>query len=751
MDGWQKTGCVLCAQNCGLEILIEHGRMAKVRPDRDNPRSRGYACRKGMNILNYQYPGDRLTTPLKRVDDDFVAISWEQAFAEIAERMCGLVEKHGPRCLAYMGASSQGGHFEAAFGLTLLRGMGSQYLYSSAGQEFSGAWWLNGRMFGKQYNLAIPDEDSTEMLVGWGWNGMHSHQMPRAPQVLRSIARDPDRLLVVVDPRKSETAAVADLHLPLRPGTDALLIKAMIAIILGKGWEDATYLRDHVEGFAKIRSWFAGFDVEAALAVCELGHGLVERLCRLMTTRRWCLHPDLGIYMGRHSTLNSYLLNVLGAVCGIFGVRGGNLVPGMVMPLGFHADERSGKVWRTMATDMPPAAAGSFPPAVVPEEILNDHPQRLRAIYVNGCNPLRSYPDTAAYEQAFATLDLLVVCDVVMSETARFAHYVLPCRNAYESWDGTFFPWTYPGVYFQMRRPLVAPPGESLEAAQIFTGIAEKIGLIPQIPAEVSGAAAGNRMLFGARLMEWLGREPKARRAMPFILAKTLGQAWDSANKAALWGMLMTAPESFRENAARAGFEPGEDQGERIFRAVLDNPQGLWVGQADTDAPMAGISTTSGKIEVHVPELEQMILALDAVTEARDLGLPEEFPYVLNAGRHMPCNANTLMRNPAWNAGRRACTVAMHPVDCTTIGCRDGQLVRVTTAAGSETGELEASERVRPGTVLIPHGFGLIHQGQVTGLNVNRLTSSRHRDFLGTPLHRFVPCRVEAAEEGESC
>ena len=746
MDGWKKTGCILCAQNCGLEIFVEAGRMVRVRPDRDNPRSEGYACRKGLNILNYQYPADRLATPLKRAGEEFVAISWEQAFAEIAQRMRALVDTHGPRCLAYMGASSQGGHFEAAFGLALLRALGSQYLYSSAGQEFSGAWWLNGRMLGKQYNIPIPDERETEMLVGWGWNGMHSHQMPQAPKVLTGIARHPDKLLVVVDPRMSETAAIADIHLPLRPGTDALLVKAMIAIILANGWENTAYIRDHVDGFERIRPWFAGMDTRAALTVCGLDSARVTELCRLMTSRRWCLHPDLGIYMGRHSALNSYLLNILGAICGIFGVRGGNIIPGMVMPLGFHADERSEKVWRTMATQMPPAAAGSFPPAVVPEEILSDHPRRLRAIYVNGCNPLRSYPDTTAYEQAFARLDLLVVCDVVMSETARFAHYVLPCRNAYESWDGTFFPWTYPGVYFQMRQPLVQPPGDCLEASQIFTGIAERLGLLPEIPEEVATASGENRLLFGARLMEWAAREPAIRSRMPFILARTLGKRWDSANRAALWGMLMTAPKSFRENAARAGFKPGLDQGDRIFQAICDTPQGLWVGQSDVDDPMAGIGTGSGKVELHVPELEEMAKTLDAASEGAALQLPEKYPYVLHAGRHMPCNANTLMRNPAWNAGKRACTVAMNPADMTALGLQDGQLVRVVTEAGSETGELEASVRVRPGTVLIPHGFGLVYQGQVYGLNVNRLTRSGNRDFLGTPLHRYVPCRVERAD-----
>ena len=173
MSQWHKTGCVLCAQNCGLEILVENNRMVKVRPDKSNPRSRGYACRKGLNILYHQYPADRITEPLKREGETFVPISWDQAIAEIAEKMKGLVDAHGPRCLAYMGASAQGGHFEGAFGLSILRAMGSQYFYNSGGQEFSGIWWLFGRMLGKQYNVAIPDEQNAEMLVaGAGAGGV---------------------------------------------------------------------------------------------------------------------------------------------------------------------------------------------------------------------------------------------------------------------------------------------------------------------------------------------------------------------------------------------------------------------------------------------------------------------------------------------------------------------------------------------------------------------------------------------------
>ncbi len=482
MGEWHQTSCVLCALNCGLKIWVEKDRMVKVLPDRENPRSLGYVCRKGLNVLYHQYQEDRITQPLKRVDGKFEAVTWDQALDEIAGKMKSIVDQYGPRSLAYMGGSAQGGQMEAAFGLGLLRGMGSHYYYSSAGQEFSGHWWVTGRVMGKQYNINGPNDHNTQMLVAWGWNGMESHQMPRAPLVLKQIARDPDRILVAIDPRCSETAEIANIHLALRPGTDALLIKAMIAIILEQGWENRSYLEDHVAGWESVRPWFEGFEIEKAIQVCGLEYDPVFELTRLMTTKRWSFHPDLGIYMGRHSTLNSYFLYLLGAVCGVFQTSGGNLIPGMIMPLGFHADERNPKVWKTMTTQMPPAAAGSFPPSVMPEEILSDHPERLRAVVVSACNPLRAYPDTKAYEKAFNHLDLLVVNEIVMTETACLADYVLPCRSFYESWDTTFFPMTYPDIFSQLRRPIVPPPGTCLEASQIHTRLADRLGLIPEIP-----------------------------------------------------------------------------------------------------------------------------------------------------------------------------------------------------------------------------------------------------------------------------
>jgi anaerobic selenocysteine-containing dehydrogenase len=165
---------------------------------------------------------------------------------------------------------------------------------------------------------------------------------------------------------------------------------------------------------------------------------------------------------------------------------------------------------------------------------------------------------------------------------------------------------------------------------------------------------------------------------------------------------------------------------------------------------MDGIKTASGKIEVCIPEMEKEVTGLNAEGEAEALKMPHEFPLILNAGRHMDFNANTLMRNPEWNKGKRACTIALNPADAQNLGLTDGEQVNVTTAAGSDAGELQVSQQVRKGTVLIPHGFGLIYGEAVYGINVNRLTKNIHRDPMGTPLHRFVPCRVEAVKANSS-
>jgi anaerobic selenocysteine-containing dehydrogenase len=737
-----KTGCVLCAQNCGLEIEVENNRIIKVKPDKSNVKSEGYFCRKGMNIAYHQHNADRLKYPLKKVGNKFERISWDQAIDEIAVKLKAIVGQHGPRSFAYMGGGGQGCHFEAAFGVRLMRGLGSQYMYTALAQEFSGAFWVCGRTHGRQDLHDQPDVNNTDLLLVLGWNGMQSHQIPQAPRKLQNLSKDPDRMLIVVDPRLSETAKIADIHLRIRPGTDALLLKAMISIILKEGWENKNYLENHTSAFDKVDSYFRNFDVQAAIKTCELDFEKVRDVARLYATRKSSLRYDLGIFMGRHSGLNSYLIVILQAICGRLCVEGGNVINGHMLPFG-HTDERDPKIWRTVATNSFPVC-GSFPPNVMPEEILSDHPERLRAVLVTGVNPLRSYADTTAYEKAFSRLDLLVTAEMAMTETAALSHYVLPSRSGYEAWDGTFFPMTYPGIHFQMRRPVIEPEGEPLELGEIHLRIADKLGLIPPIPENLYKAASENHSAYAQALMEYAMTEPKAMKAMPFVLGKTLGKAMGSVHLSALWGLLQVMPSSFQESAARAGFTPGSTLGEEIFQKILDHPEGIWVGKVDPGNNFAEIKTADGKINLHIPELLDELQAVNGASEEAALITDPAFPLVLMAGRHTSMNANTLMRDPAWNEGKRACTLAMHPDDAAALNLKDGHQVRVTTEAGSEEIELEITDTARRGHVVMPHGFGLIYNGVQYGANVNRLTKNTHRDQFGTPMHRFVPCRVEA-------
>ena len=268
MAEWKRTFCALCYHNCGLEVQTEGHRITQVRPDKNHPRTKGYICRKGAKIALYQDHKERLTHPLKRKGDGFVEISWNQAISEIAGKLKEILNKYGPRALAYVGGGGQGCHMEAGFGRTLLISLGSQYHYSSLAQELTGLFWVNGRAYGRQNVHLVPDLDRAENFLVMGWNGYVSNAgVNQARRRITEFAKDPNKQLIVVDPLLSETAKRANRHLRIRIGTAALFLKSLIAIIVQEGWENETYLRDHCKGFEKIVPWFTDFDVAPAVGV----------------------------------------------------------------------------------------------------------------------------------------------------------------------------------------------------------------------------------------------------------------------------------------------------------------------------------------------------------------------------------------------------------------------------------------------------------------------------------------------------
>lgn len=187
----EKTSCVLCGQNCALEVITVERRIIRVRGDRESPRSQGYLCRKGANIAYFQNNSERLKFPLKRIGDRFERISWDQALDEIAEKLKTTLQNYGPRSLAYLGGGGQGCHFQMLFGVPFLHGLGSKNYYNALGQELTGLYWVDGKSFGRQSLHLNPDIANSVFLVFWGINPMMSNRFPQAPLVIREKKKEP--------------------------------------------------------------------------------------------------------------------------------------------------------------------------------------------------------------------------------------------------------------------------------------------------------------------------------------------------------------------------------------------------------------------------------------------------------------------------------------------------------------------------------------------------------------------------------
>ena len=743
MTAFQKTGCGLCLQSCGLEVMVEDNRIVKVRPDKDNLRSEGYVCRKGMKIAHLQHNAQRLSRPLKKTTGGFEPLDWDNALGEISEKLGRILEQHGPESLALVAGGSGGCQLGGRFAGRLLFSLGSKYLYTALGQEWTGRQHVRGKAYGNQPLFHHPDHHRTEVLLGLGWNGWSSHGMPQTRRYLKALSEDPDRHLIIIDPRPSETARYADIHLALTPGSDALLLKAMIAIILEQGWQDEDFIQDHTDGLEEVTAILSEFPIKEALSVCGLDYEQVKEVCRLFTSRRSAVMSDLGVLMNRHSTLVSYLEEILLAITGRMGAAGGNVFTGTLSPYGVHTPAEDPATWRTRATDIP-AIMGVFPPNVLPEEIDSGRTDRIRAVIVSGANPLRSYADTKAYERAFKNLDLLVVVDVALSETAALAHYVLPSRTAYESFDNSFWSFNFPEIFFQLRQPVIEPAPETRELGWIMTSLAKRLGVVPPIPQSLKAAAKGDLGEFGKQLGDYVKATPQAMLTLPFVLAETLGEVMASPHQAFLWGLLWSAPAPIKEAMARAGFPEGPDQAGAALKAILENRQGIWLGLLDPDQNLDFVATNDNRILFNDPELMDWMIHVTPQSETLDLAPDPAFPLVLMAGWHMDATANTLMRDPAWNRGRRVGCLAVHADDAEILCLADGDKALLTTKAGQVEAEVQISPFTRAGMVLMPQGFGLDFGDETVGVNVNLLTDAGHRDRLaGTPYHRRVPCRLE--------
>ena len=753
MQDWKKTACILCSQNCGIEVQLEGRHLVRFRGDRAHPQSQGYTCEKALRLDYYQNARDRLTSPLRRrPDGTFEAIDWDTAIAEVAAKLAGVRDTHGGDTIFYYGGGGQGNHLGGAYARSTRQALGGGFASNALAQEKTGEFWVDGQLFGRPRCHTSGDFEHAEVAIFVGKNPWQSHGFPRARATLRAISSDPARALIVIDPRRTETAELADYHLQVRPGTDAFCLSALLAVLVQEDLIDHAFLRDHATDLEPLQKELAQLPVADYAARAGVAESLLREVARrIARAGSVATFEDLGVQQSRHSTLNSYLEKLVYLLTGNFAKRGTmNIHTRMASLGGGQGGSRKSPVGGHRVI------TGLIPANVIPDEILTDHPKRFRAMLVESANPAHSLADSRRMREALSALELLVVIDVAMTETARLAHYVLPAPSQYEKWEATFFNLEFPRNVFQLRAPLLdALPG-TLPEPEIHARLVRALGVLPQAPLDELRAAAARIPTEGrgpyADVFFRLAMErPDLQAHAPVILYETLGPTLPegAAAAAALWGVAHICAMTFPASVKRAGFSgEGRELGEQLFEALLTQRSGVTFTVDEYPETWERVETPGHRVRLAIPELldELRSLASEDPT-ARD----PEFPFVLAAGERRTSTANTIFRDPAWRKKDAAGALRLCPADATRLGLSEGGLARVTTRRGSVVVPVELTDTLNPGHATLPNGLGLSYpdaDGRATihGVAANELTASEDRDWLaGTPHHKHVAARIEAA------
>ena len=742
---WKSTACILCSLNCGVKVqLSEDGtEILRIRGDENHPASAGYLCNKASRLNFYQNREDRLHTPMKRnADGGYDPIDWDTAIAEIATRLGEIRDEHGGDKIFYYGGGGQGNHLPGAYARSTLASLGVQYRSNALAQEKTGEFWVAQRMLGSANHA---DFEHAEVVMFVGKNPWQSHGFHRARAEIREMAKDPQRTLIVLDPKRTETADLADIHLPVKVGRDAWLLAGIVATIVRENLQDDAWIAEHAAGFEAVLEVFDRIDIADCAEKSGIDESIIRSTARtIANAKSVAVFEDLGTQMNRHSTLVSYLQRLTWLLGGNFGKPGTAYTANSLGKVGAGTEGGKSPVLGGRIID------GLVPANSIPDEVMADHPNRYRAMIIESGNPVHSLPDSTKWRQAMRALECSVVIDIAMTETAREADYVLPTTTQFEKAEATFFNFEFPENYFHIRAPLFTPPQGVLDEAEIHARIAEALGTLPEgLEDELSGALNdGGREGFRDLFFAKLGENPAIARIAPALLYRTLGKALPEGmqNAAALWAVCHQHAATNRKSVEAAGMTgEGMALGENLFDAIMAGPSAVVMSKEEWSDVWQ--RAPGGRIQFDLPDMLQAAANLNSENPQETTA---EFPFLLSAGERRAFTANTIFRNPQWRRKDIDGAMYINPDDAARLNLGDGSTARITTERAAVDVVVEVNDRMQRGHVSIPNGLGLDYPDEngemkVTGISPNELTSTTLADeFVGTPWHKSVPVRVEA-------
>lgn len=740
---WAKTACILCENNCGIQIQVEGRRFAKIRGDKDHVSTHGYTCNKALRLDSYQNGGRRLTTPLRREPDGtFTEIDWDTALSEIAVRLRKVRDTYGGESIFFYGGGGQGNHLGGAYRQPLQHALGARYRSNPLAQEKCGEAWVDAHLTGGHTH---GDFEHAEVSIFLGKNPWHSHGVSRARTVLKEIAKDPARTMIVIDPVRTETADMADHHLQVVPGTDAWCLAALLGVLVQEDLIAHDFAAMHLTETEQVLNALRAVDVGSYARTCGVDEQTLREVARLIARAdSVSTYEDLGVQQGPNSTLISYLNKLIWLLTGNFAKPGGMQPHSWMAPLVRYETEPK----RTPVTGAP-MPGGLVPCNVIAAEILTDHPKRFRAMMIDSSNPAHSLADSAEFRRALAALELVVVVDVALTETGRLADYVLPASSQFEKWEATFFNFEFPANTFQLRAPVLEPLPGTLPEPEIYSRLLEELGAAPTRKAFVLRSALRlGRRAYTAAFASLVAADNSTLGMAPYLLYRTLGPTLPGGAQAAavLWGLSLRVSREYPHAMRRAGHRSAGD----LFDAILQHRSGVTFTLDSYDDAWDYVPHPRRRIPIVIDELLQ---ALSGLPDTAASHTTEQYPFVLVAGQRRAFTANTIIRNTEWRQRDRNGALRLNPADAERLGLLDGEQAQITTARGSAVSLVEIDDRLQPGHAALPNGFGLDLPSPDesvtarTGVALNELTDSERRDpYSGTPWHKYLPAHIEKLE-----
>jgi len=703
------TFCRICEAHCGMVATVDGDRVVKLRPDPDHPLSRGYACPKGIAMVEVQNDPDRVTHPLRKgVDGAFERVSWEEALDDIGARLRAILDRHGPASLGwYMGNPAAFSYSHTLWVKGFLDAVGTPHYWTASSQDVANRFAASALLYGSPVVIPIPDLQRTDFLLMLGANPLVSHgsllTAPRVREQLNAIVGRGGRV-VVVDPRRTETARAYE-HIAVRPDADAWLLLSLLHVIFAENLADEDALARTTTGAGALRASAAEHPPEATEGRTGVPAEDVRALARdLAAAPSAAVYGRTGSCLGRFGTLVAHLIDALNAVTGNLDRPGGAVFGRPAVAVDDIAEQVGVDTYGAQRSRFGefPDVIGAMPAALMPREITTPGERQVRAFFVSAGNPVLSVPDGGALEDALEQVDLMVSLDLYVNETNRHADYVLPATTWLEREDVPLaFLGFYTTPFVQYSDPVVAPAGESRDEWEIIDAIARRVGVAPYSEPNL-------------RRLGELGLRLKPKRVLDLLLRTGPGRLSVRA--------LRRHPHGIVTEAHVATGVLRDKVRHPDKRVHLDAPAIL--------AELRRLATANGD---------------DADRPLRLIGLRELRSH--NSWMH---NAELLMR------GGRTHALRVHPDDAEACGLSDGERARVTSKSGTVEVPILITEDMTPGTVALPHGWG--HRGgwsvanAAGGVNVNLLSSSAPEDLeplAGMAFLNGIPVSLEPAGSGE--